>query len=221
MYRFYSTEINCTFWRRFFPSAVSEILKHESMDQKQLINGLQQGDESAFRHLVNTFGQQVYTTCKGFVHQSEEAEDITQEVFLEAFRSIQKFRGEAKLSTWLYRIAVNRSLNHLRSKKRKSWLHFGDGDDRNNDRFFFDPEDKSSPLPDELMSRNQKAVFLAQTIDQLPKNQKAAFVLHKYDELSYKEIAEILHVSIKAVEALMVRAKATLRKKMEHCYKNC
>ena len=201
--------------------AVSEILKHESMDQKELINQLQQGDESAFRDLVNTFGQQVFITCKGFVHQSEEAEDITQEVFLEAFRSIQKFRGEAKLSTWLYRIAVNRSLNYLRSKKRKSWLHLGDGDGRNNDRFFFDPEDTSSLLPDELMSRNQKVAFLAKTIDQLPKNQKAAFVLHKYDDLSYKEIAEILHVSIKAVEALMVRAKATLRKKMEHCYKNC
>jgi len=191
------------------------------MDQKQLIEQLQQGKETAFRDLVNSFGQQVFITCKGFVHQSEEAEDITQEVFLEAFRSIHKFRGDAKISTWLYRIAVNRSLNHLRSKKRRSWLSLGDADARYNEHSIFDPEDKSSPLPDELMSREQKSLFLSQTIDKLPKNQKAAFVLHKYDELSYKEIAEVLHVSVKAVEALMVRAKATLRKNMEDCYKNC
>ena len=83
------------------------------------IEALKNGDEKAYSQLVDDFQQRVYNTCLGFLKNPEEADDMTQEVFIEIFRSIRQFRNDAKLSTWIYRIAVNKSLGLLRAKTRK------------------------------------------------------------------------------------------------------
>ena len=84
-----------------------------------LINRLKQGDEPAFRILVEDYRKQVVNTCFGLLHNYDDAEDVAQDVFIEAFRSIHKFRGDSKIETWLYRIAINRSLNHIRNNKKE------------------------------------------------------------------------------------------------------
>lgn len=84
------------------------------MDEIQLIAGIQQGDHKSFQQLVGNYQQLVMNTCFGIVHNRNDAEDLTQDVFLEVFRTAENFRGESQLSTWLYRIATNRSLNFNR-----------------------------------------------------------------------------------------------------------
>lgn len=89
------------------------------MNQTDLIVQLQQGDASAFEELVNEYEEMVYNTAVGIVQHPDDADDITQEVFIQLYQSVSSFKGESKLSTWLYRITVNRALDHEKKQKRK------------------------------------------------------------------------------------------------------
>jgi RNA polymerase sigma-70 factor (ECF subfamily) len=179
------------------------------------IDDLKKGDEKAFRLLVYQYQKMIFKTCIGIVHNADDADDVTQEVFIEAFHSIEKFRADSKISTWLYRIAMNKSLNFIRDHKRS--------------KFFQSIGLKSTPeIPDEehnfdqpfeALQQKQRKMIMDAAIDSLPENQRTAFVLSKFDELSYKEIAEIMNISIPSVESLLFRAKQSLQKKLLHCYK--
>ena len=92
------------------------------MPDTEIIEQLKQGNEKAFRILVENYQKLVVNTCYGMVHNREDAEDIAQDVFVEVYRNVDSFRADAKLSTWLYRIAVNRSLNHIRDNKKHKWF---------------------------------------------------------------------------------------------------
>mgnify|MGYP003434190047 CR=1 FL=1 len=89
------------------------------MNQPELIAQLQQGDEQAFKKLVDEWQDMVYNTVLGIVQNADDADDITQEVFIQVYQSVSSFKGESKLSTWLYRITVTKSLDHLKRKKTK------------------------------------------------------------------------------------------------------
>lgn len=161
----------------------------------------------------------VLNTCFRFVLNKEDAEDISQEVFIEAYRSLDSFRQESKLSTWLYRIAVTKSLDHLRKKKRKkrfSSLKRVIG--------INDPAEElptpSSETPDEVLSGSERVEVLQHALDALPDNQKTAFLLSKYDGYSNQEIAEIMQTSVSAIESLVHRAKKNLQKQLEKYYSN-
>lgn len=188
------------------------------MGEAEIIKKLQKGDEKAFRQLVEKYQQIVVNTCFGLVHNTEDAEDIAQDVFIEVFRSIHKFRADSKISTWLYRIAVNRSLNFIRDNKRRKWIRSVDetnGSD-NKDAYKISGEADS---PDTDMENSQRTALLHEAIDSLPKTQRVAFTLNKYEDLSYKEISEIMQVSLSSVESLIHRAKKNLQKKLYACYK--
>lgn len=189
------------------------------MDETGIIDKLKQGDEKAFRELVDNYRQMVINTCFGLLHDKEDAEDVAQDVFIEVFRSVHKFRADSKLSTWLYRIAVNRSLNFIRDNKKRRWFRSFDAE----------TDQKKSPLkelasddsggPEFDLESSQRARLLHEAIDSLPKNQRVAFTLNKYEDLAYKEISEVMKLSISSVESLIHRAKKNLQKKLYHCYK--
>lgn len=189
------------------------------MSEADIIQKLTKGDEKAFRLLVDKYQELVVNTCFSLVHNTQDAEDIAQDVFIEVFRSVHKFRGNSKLSSWLYRIAVNRSLNFIRDNKRRRWFRsFDDSDRSEKDRL----EHKSSgmnEIPDTAMENKQRAAVLHEAIDALPKNQRVAFTLSKYEDLSYKEISEVMEVSVSSVESLIHRAKKNLQKNLVACYK--
>jgi RNA polymerase sigma-70 factor (ECF subfamily) len=188
------------------------------MGETENIQKLQQGSELAFKQLVDNYQKQVVNTCFGLVHNTEDAEDIAQEVFIEVFRSIQNFRADAKLSTWLYRIAVNRSLNFIRDNKRKKWFHsFEDNILTKNPKI--DNATTHHNTPAKELENSQRAHILHEAIDSLPENQKTAFTLNKYEDLSYKEISEVMDLSVSSVESLIHRAKLKLQKKLYTCYK--
>ncbi|BBE18250.1 RNA polymerase sigma factor RpoE [Aquipluma nitroreducens] len=189
------------------------------MDEAQLIKGIQQGDHKSFQILVETYQRMVVNTCLGIVHNQADAEDLAQDVFLEIFRTAEKFRGDSKLSTWLYRIATNRSLNLIRNNKRKRFFQsieetFTGGRNRSSEI-----SENRADQPDQNMADQQRSDLLHRAIDRLPEKQRIAFTLNKYEELPYQQIAEIMEISLASVESLIHRAKKNLQEQLLDCYK--
>ena len=186
------------------------------MNESILIEQVKQGNETAFRELVETWQDMVFNTALGLVQQTEDAEDVAQEVFVQVHQSINSFKGESKLSTWLYRITVSKSLDHLRRKKRKkrfAFVKYLAGE--KNEAVEQLPEFNH---PGVALENKEKASILFHSISQLPENQRVAFSLHKLEGLSYHEISEVMQVTVPAVESLMHRAKMNLRKSLEIYY---
>ena len=189
------------------------------MDEAQLIKGIQQGDRKSFQTLVETYQRMVVNTCLGIVRNQADAEDLAQDVFLEIFRTAEKFRGDAKISTWLYRIATNRSLNQIRNNKRKRFFQsiedtFTGGRNRSSEI-----SENRADQPDQNMADQQRSDLLHGAIDRLPEKQRIAFTLNKYEELPYQQIAEIMEISLASVESLIHRAKKNLQEQLLDCYK--
>jgi RNA polymerase sigma-70 factor (ECF subfamily) len=153
------------------------------------------------------------------VHNREDAEDIAQDVFIEVYRNIPRFRADSKLSTWLYRIAINRSLNHIRDNKKNKWFHSFEDEVEAKNTQLQQLQSSKSDQPEFELENKQRAIILHEAINSLPKNQKVAFTLSKYEELSYQEIAEVMELSVSSVESLLFRAKKGLQKKLYKCYK--
>ena len=180
------------------------------------ISSIKQKDPDSFRGLVETFKDNVYNTCFGFLRNAEDAQDVAQEVFIEVFESIGGFREDAKLSTWIYRIAVTKSLEYLRWKKRKKrWARVQSLWNSEGEATVQLP---SYDHPGIVLENKERADILFRKIDALAENQKIAFTLHKIEGLSYQEIAEIMKTSVSAVESLMFRAKRNLRKSLQGYY---
>lgn len=164
-----------------------------------------------FRDLVEANKSRVFNTALGFVQNTEDAEDIAQEVFIEVHRSLSGFNQQSSLSTWIYRITVNKSLDFLRKKNRKKRFGFFTQLFRDDDGGVEAP---NFDYPGVLLENKEKSAILFSVIDQLPENQKTAFILFHVEDLSQKEIAAIMNVTPKAVESLIQRAKANLREKL-------
>jgi len=189
------------------------------MDEAQLIKGIQQGDRKSFQILVETYQRMVVNTCLAIVHNKADAEDLAQDVFLEIFRTAENFRGDSKVSTWLYRIATNRSLNMIRNNKRKRFF-------QSIEEAFIGGRNRTSEIsetrgdqPDQNITDQQRSDLLHRAIDRLPEKQRIAFTLNKYEELPYQQIAEIMEISLASLESLIHRAKKNLQEQLLDCYK--
>ncbi len=182
------------------------------MTEQELISGLRNGEEPAFRELVSLFQDRVFNTALGLLRHPTEAEDIAQEVFIQVYRSVRQFKGDSLLSTWIYRITVTKSLEHLRSQKRKKRFSFLSSLFGEDNRPIHEPGDFDHPGV--LHEKKENAAILFRLIAELPENQQIAFVLNKVEALSYREIADVLTISESAVDSLLQRAKQNLRKKI-------
>ena len=184
------------------------------MTEQELILGLRAHEEESFRWLVENYQTPVYNTILGIVQSASDAEDIAQEVFIQVFRSIDQFKGESKLSTWIYRIATTKSLDFLRSKKSKKRFAFLQ-------RLGLPGEAPELDLPEfhhpgVAAEQKENAVLLFRAIAQLPDNQKTAFILTRLEQLSHAETSQIMNITIPAVESLLHRARLNLRKILEN-----
>lgn len=189
------------------------------MSETDLIKGIQQGDRLAFRTMVESYQKMVVNTCLGIVHHQADAEDLAQDVFLEVYRNSGQFRGNAKLSTWLYRIAVNRSLNFVRNNRKKRFWQSLEETFKGGKNSSLEISDNRSDQPDHEITDRQSKEILYQAIDRLSENQRIAFTLNKYEDLSYQQIAEIMDISLSSVESLIHRAKKNLQDQLYECYK--
>jgi RNA polymerase sigma-70 factor, ECF subfamily len=170
------------------------------LDEKELIEKLCAGSENAFRYLLDQHQQRIFRACLGFLHNKEDAEDVTQEVFVQVYKSIGNFKGDSALSSWLYRIAVNKSLNFIKEK--------------NSNGFFGTIKDalgiSGASTPHSELEKKETENLLLKAIENLPEKQRIAFTLAKYEHLSYKDVAEIMQTSVSSVESLLFRAKNNL-----------
>ena len=187
-----------------------------SIDEPLLIQALQSGDKRAFKELVKKTQDNIYNTAFSFLKNKEDAEDIAQQVYIEVLRNINNFRGDAKLSTWMYRITVNRSLNLLQSKKRHHKV-------QSLDEMMASEHIRELPAIEESSDQEeieykQKIAVLQIAIEELPENQKIAINLNKFEQLPYQEVADIMGMSLSAVTALINRAKINLQKKVKKLY---
>lgn len=158
----------------------------------ELIEAFRQGEESAFNEIVLRYQEKIYWVARRFLGDHDAADDIVQEVFISAYRRISSFRSASGLYTWLYRIAVNVSLNVLRRQKVRDFLRVDN---------LFDVEDEQEERPDQALEREEQKTLIDEAIQLLPAKQKAVFLMRYVDELSYEEIAPILKTSIGGLKA--------------------
>ena len=187
------------------------------MSEWILIDQLKQGNEAAFKTIVETWQDMVYNTALGIIQNTEDAEDISQEVFVQVYESIHSFKGEAKFSTWLYKITMTKTMDHIRRKKRKKRFAFIQSIFGMNDEIAHDPPDFHHPGV--ALDKKETAAELFKAIDQLPENQRIAFTLNKLEGINYQEVSEIMNTTVPSIESLLHRAKNNLKKNLEIYYR--
>jgi len=158
----------------------------------ELLESFKNGNQNAFNLIVRKYQKKVYWIIRKMVLDHDDADDITQEVFLKLYRSLSDFRGESKFFTYIYKIAVNFSLNHI-NRNKKINLRKSDIDNVN-----IRSLDKSA---DEEMNSKERTFILEEAIKSLPEQQRAVFNMRYYDNLTYEEISAILNKSTGGMKA--------------------
>lgn len=174
------------------------------------------GNEIAFKTVVDTYKKMVYNTVLGFVQNLQDAEDVTQDVFIKVYENIGRFKQQSKLSTWIYRISITQSTDFLRHKKRKKRAGFLQSLFGTNNELLHEPVNFLHPGV--LIENKEQAALLFGAINKLPDKQKTAFILQKVQDMSQQKIAEVMELNEGAVESLLMRAKGNLKKLLINYY---
>ena len=163
------------------------------VDEKELIKQLQEPRTApkAFETVLKTFSEPIYWQIRRMVTNHDDADDLVQEVFLKAWKNIHNFRGDAKLSTWLFKIAVNESINFINKEKQRQ--HINEEDD--NSFLLHNIE------ADDFFDGDALQIELQKAIAKLPDKQRLVFNMKYYDEMKYEEMSEILGTSVGALKA--------------------
>ena len=182
----------------------------------QIIKKVIDGDKNAFNDIMNRHEKSILNFAYRMLSNRTEAEDVTQEVFLRAYKNIETFEARAKFSTWLFKIARNLCLNKLRHTFRFPTFSIDKPVRGSEYDFQRQIEDKKqvSPISNIFSKEIQNAVKSA--LGSLPKNQKTAVILRRYEDMSYEEISVIMGCSVSAVKSLLNRAKQKLKNKLSY-----
>jgi len=167
-----------------------------------LIAAVATGDADAFETLVRKYERLVLSTAFRYLGDATAAEDAAQEIFIKVWRNAKRFRGKSSFSTWLYRVVVNHCLNAKSKRKHRETLPLDEA------------VAEESPNVEGQYEKERTARAVREAVEGLPGKQRIALILSKFDERSYKEIAEIMGMSLSSVESLIYRAKRNLRRKL-------
>jgi RNA polymerase sigma-70 factor (ECF subfamily) len=178
----------------------------EAGDAPRFLDRLRAGDAPAFEELVMTYQHRVFGVALRMLGNRAEAEDVAQEVFVRAHRALGAFRGDAKLSTWLYAITSRLCLNRLASGERRMARQGDDALLRLSD---------AGPRPDAALERRELETALGRAIAELPEDRRIVVVLRDLEGLSYEEIAQVLELELGTVRSRLHRARAELKEKLE------
>jgi RNA polymerase sigma factor (sigma-70 family) len=176
------------------------------MNEDELINQLKQGNELAFKQLVDTYKNRIYSSAFNILQNQAEAEDATQETFIKVYQSIHNFKQASSLNTWVYTIAIRNAIEKLRKKKViNKWKNiFWINNVANNTATTFHH-------PGVALEDKENAAILFKAIANLPTRQHIAFTLIKIEGRPYAEVCEMMQLSVKALESLISRAKMNLQ----------
>jgi len=156
----------------------------------ELVEAFRNGDLTGFNELVGRHQERVYWIARRVMGKHDDAADVVQDVFVRMFKALKGFRGDSEFSTWLYRIAMNVSLNAIRAKRVKDFIRYDDT-----------IESRSEELPDAELLRNEYQTVLERAIQRLPPKQKLVFMMRYYDEMPYEEMAKLLKKSVGGLKA--------------------
>jgi RNA polymerase sigma-70 factor (ECF subfamily) len=187
-----------------FDAAAPGIDALRAADDSALIQAFLAGHRDAFDVIVERHRKQVYQLCYRFLGNHEDAADLTQDVFVRAFKGLHRFKGDSALGTWLYRVGVNACLNRVALKRPKLEA--------------LEPEqhvDQRHPDAHELVARDERAAVVRRAIAKLPPKQRATLVLRIYQEMSHDEIATVLGSSVGAVKANFFHALGNLKRLLQ------
>jgi RNA polymerase sigma-70 factor (ECF subfamily) len=176
---------------------------------------VKRGDRAAFTELVEKYKQPVMNLVCRTLHDETEAEDLAQVVFLQVYKSANRYESRAKFSTWLFTIARNLCLNEIRRRSRHPADSLEETSAEHEDQPRQQFEDKSSVPPPEKLLHGELAQKIEEALAGLPENQRTAILLCRQEELSYEEIAEILGCSLSATKSLIHRGRETLKEKLK------
>ncbi|MDF9799318.1 RNA polymerase sigma factor (sigma-70 family) [Catalinimonas alkaloidigena] len=184
------------------------------IDEKSCLQAIAHGSEEALEQLYLHYSDRVFNTLISYTKNAEDADELLQDVFVTIFNTASSFQFNSSVSTWIYRIAVNKSLDFLRKKKsQKRFGIFTSLYVRDSAEIKYESIDFVHPGV--KLENKENAKLLFQAIDTLSENQKTAFILTQIEGLPQKEVAEIMNQSRKAVESLVQRAKANLKQALE------
>ena len=175
------------------------------MNEKELILLLQQGDETAFEALVRLYEKKIYTLCRRMCGNDEDAQEAAQDAFLSLWRSAKSFRGDASLSTWLYRLATNACIDLLRRNQRG-----GERVSLDDEETTFELVD-AAPLPEQALERKETQRLVNEGLAALPEDYRAILLLRETEGLSYAEIADAMHMELGTVKSRISRGRVLLR----------
>lgn len=176
--------------------------------ESELIREALEGNGSSFCELVERFQGRLYNSMLNIVGSHDEAEDVVQESFVQAYLKLNSFQGNSQFFTWLYRIAFNNALSRQRRRRPEMSL------DQSRELTGHDPEDRVD-APDEQMLRDERVTLVHSALKMLTDQHRHILILREMDEMSYEDIAELLSINIGTVRSRLARARAQLKLHLE------
>ncbi len=171
------------------------------------------GDEDAYKQLLDNYRGAIFNLLFKMVRNREETEDLVQEAFMKAFKALPSFNEEYAFSTWLYKIAINNCIDHMRKKRLKTYSINKPVKSKDGEMERELPD--SSMRPDRHLLADERATLIETAIDELPENYKVAIIMRHSQEKSYEEIAETLDIPLGTVKARIFRAREMLKKSLK------
>lgn len=186
------------------PGVISLHIERDEQDDAQLVKASQQGDQDAFAVLVQGHQRRVFTLSWRILQDDEDAAEITQEVFLAAWQGLPAFRGEARFSTWLYRITYHCCLRQLERRKRERSLR----------AVIQEEQILEEKQTEEILERRDQQAIVREQLEQLPTRYRVVLILRHFRELTYQEMADILSMPVGTVKTHLFRARNLLKDRL-------
>lgn len=183
----------------------------KSLTDEQLVELAVSNEPEAFGEIVRRWERKIFALCFGMLSREDDARDAAQETFISAYRNLSNFRGEAKVSSWLHRIAVNQCLTKQRRTKTRSET-FLDDEENAGERIFVAPLHQS---PSRVTEQNERLLHVRAAVNSLPVELRQVIVMKEFEELTFQEISETLELPLSTVKSRVYTALKQLRMKLE------
>lgn len=187
----------------------------EERDDATIMLAVAAGDEAGYSYLANKYHRQIIHFLYRMVRNEAIAEELAQEVFLRVYRSRSSYRAEAKFSTWLYRIATNLAMNHVRDSRQERAAQKVNLDEPDPETGTTPEIADQGPSVEQRLLREERMAAIRAQVTSLPERQRMAILMHKYQEMDYRQIGEVLQLSESATKSLLFRAYQTLRERLK------
>ena len=178
---------------------------------EQLVELAVSDDSEAFGEIVRRWERKIFALCFGMLGREDDARDAAQEAFIAAYRNLKNFRGEARVSSWLHRIAVNQCLTTKRRQKTRAEDFLDDGDGAEERTFVASP----SLSPAKTTEKGERMMLVRQAVGALPTDLRQVIVMKEFEELTFQEISDVLQLPLSTVKSRVYTALKQLRMKLE------